>query len=366
MAARLQGLTAAKRPPQIAAARVSCLTSEASFLTHPSTTSLTTKRSWVWCVVTRAGWCACMPFLSRLSVTFSQPSMSLNKLIAAAGEHGAFQRLERGELDVDSFAEPFERECVAAGFSGVSALEFVRHRASLFSHTHSLTLTRSLSLSHTHTHTHTHTRAMQMNRVLGAIKPRPLMLECMQSLRQQGFAVGILTNNFNDAGKSSEMASMLSEYADVVVESAKEGLRKPDPRIYELVCDRMKLPPQQLVYVSFRACCSVLSLTLTTYPFSPLPVPPCSSVGRHRVQPQARQGHGHGHHSRRAGRPHGRTGCSQTTVCAGHDAQARPRQVVNRLLHSNSLCFLYTAAPPPSAPHTVRFTETQTPATRGN
>ena len=36
---------------------------------------------------------------------------------------------------------------------------------------------------------------------------------------------------------------------DVVVESAKEGIRKPDPAIYELVCTRLEVEPPSCVFL---------------------------------------------------------------------------------------------------------------------
>jgi putative hydrolase of the HAD superfamily len=36
---------------------------------------------------------------------------------------------------------------------------------------------------------------------------------------------------------------------DVVVESAVEGLRKPDPRIYELTCERLGVAPHEVVFL---------------------------------------------------------------------------------------------------------------------
>ena len=37
--------------------------------------------------------------------------------------------------------------------------------------------------------------------------------------------------------------------ADRIYESAVEGLRKPDPRIYELTCDRLGVTPSQVVFL---------------------------------------------------------------------------------------------------------------------
>jgi putative hydrolase of the HAD superfamily len=36
---------------------------------------------------------------------------------------------------------------------------------------------------------------------------------------------------------------------DVVVESAKVGLRKPDPRVYELACDLLGVEPPEVVFL---------------------------------------------------------------------------------------------------------------------
>ena len=36
---------------------------------------------------------------------------------------------------------------------------------------------------------------------------------------------------------------------DEVIESARAGLRKPDPRIYALMADRLDVPPARCVYL---------------------------------------------------------------------------------------------------------------------
>jgi putative hydrolase of the HAD superfamily len=36
---------------------------------------------------------------------------------------------------------------------------------------------------------------------------------------------------------------------DIVIESSKEGIRKPDPAIYRLACDKMDVQPHQIVYL---------------------------------------------------------------------------------------------------------------------
>src|SRR4030095_11843214 len=49
------------------------------------------------------------------------PPNSINRVVAAAGESGAWARLERGELTVASFCAPFEADCRAHGLEVDSA-----------------------------------------------------------------------------------------------------------------------------------------------------------------------------------------------------------------------------------------------------
>ena len=39
------------------------------------------------------------------------------------------------------------------------------------------------------------------------------------------------------------------ELFDVVIESAKVGIRKPDPRIYQMMCDALSVAPEECVYL---------------------------------------------------------------------------------------------------------------------
>ena len=43
--------------------------------------------------------------------------------------------------------------------------------------------------------------------------------------------------------------SLLRPEFDVFIESAREGMRKPDPRIYELACARLGVRPEQAVFL---------------------------------------------------------------------------------------------------------------------
>ncbi len=121
---------------------------------------------------------------------------AINRSIVDAGPAGAWSRLERGELRLDAFFEPFEADCLAAGLrvDGRRMMEYVAQA--------------------------------------GVVRPQ--MLEAIRRIRERGLQVAALTNNWpkEDDSQENEFRELFSAF----VESSVVGLRKPDPKIYELVC----------------------------------------------------------------------------------------------------------------------------------
>ncbi len=79
--------------------------------------------------------------------------------------------------------------------------------------------------------------------------PRPSMLAAIQKLRSVGLKVAALTNNWvTDEGYDDRMRPLREEF-HVFVESCKVGLRKPDPRIYALTCDRLGVVPSAAAFL---------------------------------------------------------------------------------------------------------------------
>lgn len=136
------------------------------------------------------------------------PSGSVNRVVIGTGPTGAWSRLERGELTLEPFYEAFDRECAAAGCA-LSA--------------------RTL-----------------MERVAGATAPRPAMLAAIRRIRQQGLIAGAITNNWVAEEGS---AGSLRHVFDLVVESAIEGMRKPDPRIFHIACERLGIQATDAVFL---------------------------------------------------------------------------------------------------------------------
>lgn len=65
------------------------------------------------------------------------------------------------------------------------------------------------------------------------------MLEVMRQLRDRGYRMAILTNNVREWEELWRAKLPVDEIFEVIVDSAWVGMRKPDPRIYELTVSRL-------------------------------------------------------------------------------------------------------------------------------
>jgi putative hydrolase of the HAD superfamily len=86
---------------------------------------------------------------------------------------------------------------------------------------------------------------------------RPNMVAALDVLKSKGFALGCITNNV-PSGKGAGMAgsdekaaaiSAVMERFDHIIESSKAGVRKPDPRIYAMMCAALPVAPSQCIYL---------------------------------------------------------------------------------------------------------------------
>ena len=134
---------------------------------------------------------------------------AINRAIVAAGEGGAWSRLERGELELEAFFAEFEADRGARGLAvdGRRMFEYMAEASSL----------------------------------------RPSMLTAIRSLRARGFRVAALTNNWRSQAEGE--GRPFAELFELVVESSVVGLRKPDPRIYRLVCRELGVEPAEAVFL---------------------------------------------------------------------------------------------------------------------
>jgi len=86
---------------------------------------------------------------------------------------------------------------------------------------------------------------------------RPAMVAALDRLKADGFRLGCITNNVPSgkgagmavtAEKAQAVAAVMRRF-DHVIESSKVGVRKPDPRIYRMMCAALDVEPEQCIYL---------------------------------------------------------------------------------------------------------------------
>jgi putative hydrolase of the HAD superfamily len=150
------------------------------------------------------------------------PAGFTRRLIRTSSETGAWAALERGELSMSEFFAALEAEAELLG----ERVDAARIMAGIAEDS-------------------------------GA---RPAMIVAIDRLREHGLRVGALTNNWaydtperDGAGRTTRTESNgvtgVADRFDAIVESAKVGLRKPDPRIYELALERLGSTAPRTVFL---------------------------------------------------------------------------------------------------------------------
>jgi putative hydrolase of the HAD superfamily len=142
------------------------------------------------------------------------PKDFIRGLNATNPDTNAWAKMERSEVDLETFCALFEEEARAAGgeLVGLDVLGMLRGEL------------------------------------------RPQMVRAQERIRAAGIRQALLTNNFTseDEGGSGfsrpELAHAMDVY-DCVIESSKAGVRKPDPAAYQLVLDALEVPAEAIVYL---------------------------------------------------------------------------------------------------------------------
>jgi len=145
---------------------------------------------------------------ARLERERGVPEGFIRQVNATDPDTNAWARFERSEIDLDGFAAAFAEESAALG-----------HR-------------------------------IDGRDVLGCLGGdlRPDMFRAVARCRQHGLQTALLTNNVVSMdGWQGELA--IGELFDVVVESSKAGVRKPDPAAYELVLDQLAVEAAEVVFL---------------------------------------------------------------------------------------------------------------------
>ena len=141
------------------------------------------------------------------------PADIIRRTNAANHLENAWAKFERAEVDLDAFDELFAAESLALGAE-------VRGRDVL---------------------------------PLLSGDLRPEMVEALRRIKAR-FKTGCITNNLpnNAIGSASGRTLYVAEVMtlfDHVIESAKIGLRKPDPRIYRMMIEALGVDPKNCAYL---------------------------------------------------------------------------------------------------------------------
>ena len=158
------------------------------------------------------------PFIAfnRYEAEQGLPKDFIRQLNARNAQDNAWAKLERSDVSVDEFCELFEAEAREQGqsLSGRAVLDLL---------------------------------AGQM---------QPQMVEALKRVRAR-YKTACLTNNVRSGkgpgmARSPDLAAQVDEVMalfDSVVESSKVGVRKPEPRFYEIACEMMAVTPNETVFL---------------------------------------------------------------------------------------------------------------------
>ena len=78
-------------------------------------------------------------------------------------------------------------------------------------------------------------------------EPVAAMIELVHEVRGRGLKTGILTNNVREWSAWREKIPI--DAFDAVIDSCQVGIRKPEPDIYLLICEKLSLTPSSCLFL---------------------------------------------------------------------------------------------------------------------
>jgi putative hydrolase of the HAD superfamily len=153
---------------------------------------------------------------NRLEAEMGAPKDLIRRVNATNPDTNAWALFERAEVDAAGFDRLFLEESTALGFPmrGADVLP----------------------------------------KLSGELRPR--MVAALKTCKAR-FKVGCITNNVVSEHSPGQDASQKAAGAmgqvmplfDAIIESSKAGVRKPDPRIYLMMCDLLAVKPENCIYL---------------------------------------------------------------------------------------------------------------------
>ncbi len=153
---------------------------------------------------------------NRLEAEMGAPRDHIRRVNATNHHENAWALFERNEIDTTRFDQLFLEESTALGFPirGADVLP----------------------------------------KLSGELRPR--MVAALKACKAR-FKVGCITNNVvsmhspgqNEIQQAAGAMGQVMPLFDAIIESSKAGVRKPDPRIYQMMCDLLDVPADRCVYL---------------------------------------------------------------------------------------------------------------------
>ncbi|CAI2355398.1 unnamed protein product [Caenorhabditis sp. 36 PRJEB53466] len=76
------------------------------------------------------------------------------------------------------------------------------------------------------------------------------VLTACRKLREKRIKTILMLDTYHvDEKRNGRRIPNMDKYFDFVIESCKEGVKKPDPRFYQIALDRADLTPEEVIYV---------------------------------------------------------------------------------------------------------------------
>jgi len=132
--------------------------------------------------------------------------------IKSYGEKGAWPKLEVGKINSEEFGHIFSEECSTTANKEVDVTNFLNYLEKGMSH------------------------------------PIKEVLDAIACLKQEGFKTALLTNNWKNSDGSTLLPFDTKDF-DVVVESAVEGMNKPQLPIYKLCLNKLGVSADQAIFL---------------------------------------------------------------------------------------------------------------------
>ena len=153
---------------------------------------------------------------ARYELELGLPPDSIRKINSTNPDDNAWAKMERSEVTLSEFCQLFEAEAMSMGLE------------------------------------------LSGEKVLGCLSGgvRPQMVIALEILKER-IPIGCITNNMKSGhgsgmSRTEDQAASIAEIMtmfEVVIESAKVGIRKPDPRIYEMACAELSVDPRNCAYL---------------------------------------------------------------------------------------------------------------------